>query len=242
MRIIGILSYYNESPSWLAACVASMAGVCDHLVAVDGRYATFPDEAVVSPPEQAEAIVETAAGARLPLTLHRPAAPFFGDEVEKRNLTLKLAAAIGEPMHDWLLVLDADCVIIEHSDFLKEDLERCDEHSAAVGVEERLDPADEHFPMALAADVSIESSWRTPVTLLYRLLPNMRYYGTHYSLAGDVDGRRVWLWGHDSAVQPFGVTGGLVIRHRNTERPRHRQEQAAAYYATRDRLNIEQRP
>jgi len=242
MRLIGILSFYNESPSWLAACVASMAGVCDQVVAVDGRYALYPDEATVSPPEQVEALVETAAGARLPLTVHRPVEPFYGGEVEKRNLTLKLAAVHAEPMLDWLLVMDADCIIIERSDLLKHDLEHCEQHSASVAVEEHMDPHDPRFPMSIAQDVSLETSWRSPVTLLYRMLPNLAYEGTHYSLAGDVDGQRTWLWGHDSAVQPYDATHDIVVRHRNTERPLFRQEQAAAYYATRERLKVETRP
>jgi len=242
VKVIGVLSYFSESPSWLAACVASMAKVCDLVVAVDGRYALYPEDMAVSPPEQAEAIVETAAGAGLALTLHRPIEPFYGNEVEKRNLTLRLAAVHAEPMKDWLLILDADCCVIEHSDLLKYDLERSEQHCASVLVEETMDPHDVRFPMRVAVDRSIPAAWRTSVTLLYRMLPNLAYHGTHYSVAGDIDGRRVWLWGNGGAIDPFDATHAITIRHRNTERPLRRQEQAAAYYATRDRLQIEPHP
>jgi hypothetical protein len=242
VKLIGVLSFYNESPSWLSACIASMAGVCDHVVAVDGRYGRFPDDAAVSPPEQAEAIVETAVGARLPLTLHRPTEPFYGNEVEKRNLTIKLAAAIGEEMRDWLFICDADCYVVESSEFLKHDLERTEHHCASVLVEEHMDSASEGFNVDIAKQVSLPSNWRSPVTLLYRLLPKMAYQGTHYSLGGEVDGKHVWLWGHDHAETPADLRQGIVVKHRNVERPKRRQEQAAAYYAARDRLKLEQRP
>ena len=31
-RVIGLLSFWDESPTWLAATLASMARVCDHAV------------------------------------------------------------------------------------------------------------------------------------------------------------------------------------------------------------------
>lgn len=242
MKIHGILSWYDESPTWLAACVASMARVCDHVIAVDGRYAMFQADSAASPPEQAEAIVETAAGAGIPLTLHVPTEPFFGGEVEKRNLTLKLAAAVGEPMTDWVFICDADCYVIEASEHLKADLARTEEHAASVMVEEHMDHADPDFSVDVAKTLSLPSTWRSPVTLLYRLLPEMSYQGTHYSLGGTIDGRRVWLWGHPKAVGPADLRQGIVIKHRNVERPKRRQEQAASYYARRDSSGVEVRP
>src|SRR6266498_1360247 len=44
LKIIAILSWFDESPSWLSACVASLARAgCSHLVAVDGAYRLYPD-------------------------------------------------------------------------------------------------------------------------------------------------------------------------------------------------------
>jgi hypothetical protein len=39
MKIIGLLSFYDESPAWLSACVAGIGRWCDGLIAVDGAYA-----------------------------------------------------------------------------------------------------------------------------------------------------------------------------------------------------------
>lgn len=219
-----------------------MGRVCDHVVAVDGRYALYPEDMAASPPEQAEAIIETAAGAGLPLTLHRPVEPFYGNEVEKRNLSLRLAAVHAEPMQDWLLILDGDCYITDHSDLLHASLERCEQHCANVAVEEHMDANDPRFPVKVANTMSIPSTWRSPVTLLYRMIPDLAYHGTHYSLGGEIDGKRVWLWGHGSAVEPADMRHAIVVRHRNIERPKRRQEQAASYYQKRDHLGLETRP
>lgn len=242
MKLHGVLNFFDEAPSWLAACLASMSKVCDHVVVVDGRYALFDHEMVVSPTDQAETIVETCEGAGLPLTLYRPAAPFFGNEIEKRSLSLRLALASAEPMVDWLLVIDADCYVTEYSDLLKYDLERCVEHCATINAEEHLDPLDPAAPLAVAHTVSLAETWRSPVTLLYRCLPDLRYEGTHYSLSGTVGGEKVWLWGHDRAEQPFDARHALTVRHRNVLRPVRRREQASTYYARRDKLGIEERP
>jgi hypothetical protein len=42
-KIWGLLSWYDESPSWLAEAVASFAPMLDGLIAVDGAYALYPD-------------------------------------------------------------------------------------------------------------------------------------------------------------------------------------------------------
>lgn len=219
-----------------------MARVCDVVVAVDGRYSLFQDDAVASPPEQAEAIVEAATGAGLELVLFRPSEPFYGNEVAKRNLTLKLATAIGEPGRDWLLILDADCYIAEHSDLVRHDLEHSTAVCANVAVEEHLDPHNPDAPIAIAQTQSLPESWRSPITLLYRLLPDMKYEGTHYSLSGTHQGQKTWLWGHPLAEEPIDATHGLVVVHRNILRSKRRREQAAAYYAKRDASGAEVRP
>lgn len=242
MKIHGVLNWFDESPSWLAACVASLAQVCDHVVAVDGRYSLFQHDMAASPIEQAETIVETAAGAGIPLTLYRPVEPYVGDEVEKRSLSLRLVLAQAEPMKDWLLVCDADCVITQVSPFLRHDLELCEEHAATVEVQEHLDVLNPAAPVAVAHMVSTPETSASGVTLFYRVLPGMRYEGTHYSLSGSVNGQKTWLWGHPNAVQPFDARHALTMRHRNTHRPIRRREQASAYYETRDSLGTEARP
>jgi hypothetical protein len=241
--IIGVLSWFDESPSWLAATVTSMARVCSHVVAVDGRYGHYPSAMNASPTNQAETIIEVAGAAGMSVNVYRPSDPFYGGEIEKRNLSFRLAMAVARPMRDWLLVLDGDCVVVEHSDLLQSDLERTEAHTAQVLVEEHHDPLDPDLPIKVAGLVPIANVSRTPITLLYRCLHNIRYEGTHYSIRGeDFDGETFWLWGHDDAVDPFDATSDLVVQHRNIRRPARRREQAAEYYATRELLELEVRP
>ena len=108
--IIGILSWADESPHWLSSCISSFAPTWDHLVAVDGKYLLFPGslDEPASTVEQSEAVVSTCVGLGLPFTLHRPTTPFEGNEVEKRNLCLRLASAVKKSQDDWYFVVDAD--------------------------------------------------------------------------------------------------------------------------------------
>jgi len=229
-----MLSWWDESPSWLAACVASLANVADRLVAVDGRYALYDDERTQSPVEQAEAILETATGAGIPLTLHRPNTAFAGNEVEKRNLLLRLALVEARPMEDWLLAFDADMTVSYVSPAFRADLESTDCLSAAPAIQENLDATE----LDVARIVSVAEAWQSGVTLLYRVLDRMEYEGTHYTLSGFAGSQKVWLWG-PHAGDRFDATHALAIRHRNMQRSIYRREQASAYYATRDRLGVE---
>src|SRR5256885_1150092 len=107
MRVVGLLSFYDESPSWLATAVTGFARVCDAITAVDGAYALLPGARPCSHPQQAEAILSASEAAGVACTVHRPNRLFFGNEVEKRNFTFQLAGA-GLTGDDWLLVFDAD--------------------------------------------------------------------------------------------------------------------------------------
>ena len=83
-RIIGLVSWWDESPTWLAATVASMSRFCDHIVALDGRYALYPDQRLQSGTAELYAIIETARAAGVGITLHT-APRTYADEMEKRT-------------------------------------------------------------------------------------------------------------------------------------------------------------
>ena len=111
-RLIALLCWYEEAPQWLAATVASLRGVCDHVIAADGTYPGFPDARVYprSGREQAEVITETAYACNLGLTLISPRDVWEGGEVEKRNAMFDYAKIVGDP-GDWVLIVDADEVV-----------------------------------------------------------------------------------------------------------------------------------
>src|SRR5437667_11615337 len=108
VRIVGILIWADESPGWLATACTGFGRLCDHIVAVDGFYALYPGARVRSRPDQAEAVMTACEAAEVACTLHRPNDLFWGNEVEKRQLSLALAAPFLTPLEDWVCVFDAD--------------------------------------------------------------------------------------------------------------------------------------
>jgi hypothetical protein len=118
VKVIGLLSWYAEQADHLTAAIESLAanGV-DHLIAVDGAYALFPDARGASEAEQHDAVRETAYTAGMACTIHTPARPWAGNEVEKRTMLFRLGSGLAAPREDWLFVVDADETIVEAGDW-----------------------------------------------------------------------------------------------------------------------------
>src|SRR5262245_27680513 len=135
MRLIGILNWYDEKPAALTACVASMvkAGI-DHLVAVDGSYALYPNPEPSSDPVQHDVILGICRGAGIGCTLHVPTEPYPGNEVEKRTLGFQLAEEVSDE-NDWYFLMDADQIILDATG-LKEALEETELDVATVCFQE----------------------------------------------------------------------------------------------------------
>lgn len=256
MKLVGLLPWYMENPTWLSACVASLARCCDHLIAVDGAYFLFPgsSERPNSGSEQAEAIVETAHGAGLAVTLHVPREPFFGNEVEKRTLMLQLAQTVVEPERDWLLSVDADMVLSKIDDGFRGKLEQVEDQDVATY---RLFWLDDRHSTQVAQGVDPGPDIRpgsTPHRSLFRALHNMRVEGAHYCYVGDrhhelepgrVETETVYYWGKPD-FEPLrdaaDLTDYLHVEHRHAHRSQQRMLAAANYYERRDRLSVESIP
>jgi hypothetical protein len=176
MKLYGLISWYDEAPSWLSACVASLAKVgCDHIVALDGAYAFYPEGKPRSGPEQAEAIYRTAEGAGMGCTIHAPSEVWLGNEVEKRSKLFEIAEVISEPHVDWWFVMDADQVVVDPDpSTLKPRLEATDLDVAETMFEERMDP----YATKLKAETARKTHWNrtTQFTVrnLFRALPQLR--------------------------------------------------------------------
>lgn len=242
MRIIGVLSWYDESEAWLAQCVASAARCCDHLVAVDGAYHLFPGGRARSPWGQAEAVIGACEAAGVGVTLHRPDSVWYGNEVEKRNHSLALARTCGGP-DDWLLVLDADCVVSHVGEMLRSDLEQADTPVAVCDVIDSLDPGASEAMTEFVRTHMAPANWVTKGRLLYRNLDDLAYGPRHYLLSATWQGERAWLWGHpeyhDNCLDACDVGQQLLITHRNRFRAAERMSRAGDYYRLRDELEIE---
>lgn len=238
--IVGTLSWFNESTTWLTRTVASLAKVCDHVVVADGRYALFQHDMNWSPAPEAEAVLAAAEGVGVPLTLHIPRVPFHGNEVEKRNLLLRLAKVYATTDRDWIFVCDADEYVVHASPDLPAILDDVAEDVAICLLEEYFDPFTQlgQADGGVAKHLPIPNTWRADVRRFYRALHGLEYRGTHYRVGGFSHGEWVWLDGPGKCQAHF-LRDDLILRHENPRRVELRRQQASAYYATRDRLEIE---
>jgi hypothetical protein len=114
VKLIALLTWYDE-PAWcLTELVTSVAKAgADHLVAVDGAYALYPNGTAQSPGEQAQAILAACQGAQIGVTLYCPQEVWFGNEVEKRSFAFAAGHQVAISGEDWLWIVDGDEVITE---------------------------------------------------------------------------------------------------------------------------------
>lgn len=132
MKILGLLAFYDEQPEHLVEAIASLADAgISQIIAVDGAYQLYPDAQPASPPDQHEAIIDTAQTKGIGCTLHIPAQPWAGNEIEKRTVMFAIAHALAMPYEDWLWVHDSDEVVIHHNN-LPGALEATDKDVCAV--------------------------------------------------------------------------------------------------------------
>lgn len=245
MKIIALLSAYDESPSWLTTVVAGVARFCDAIVYVDGGYALYPGARPRSMPEQAEAVIAASEAADLELILHRPKDIWWGNEVEKRNQTLDLAGTIATPDQDWVVVFDADMHLMKcNPEGVRWDLENTKFDVATMTVQESHDMlADEDYAAA-AQVMQIDHEWNSKQRLIYRWHPTLRYGPAHWCVSRRRGTKQKWLWGpSDLNLAPAcDMLANLVTYHRSGERLYLRRQAAQAYYAARDARQAESFP
>lgn len=234
MRLIGILCWFEEAPSWLAATVSSLIHVAgiDHLVAVDGAYALLPEGRAHSGSEQHDAIREVCQATGCGLTVHAPAEPWAGCEVEKRSFAFQLAEQVATVGEDWYFVVDADEVVTFAPD-LRELLAAADEEVGTVWLNERFDPHASPHNEQVAQRTYWPRESRQPSNRLFRAAPRLRAVDNHYTYM--VGNGRVLIVGNREAA----VDTHVEMEHRTGLRDLARREQQKRYYARRDELGIE---
>lgn len=232
MRIVALLSWYNERPDWLAAGVASLAPFADHIIAVDGAYFLYPDGKRNSPSGQAEAIRETARAVGLGCTLFEPQERWLGNEVEKRSLMFRLGETVATP-EDWYFVLDGDEVV---SDIGCDVKAKCAETQHDCGEVAFWRHRDHYKPEQMPFVTSMVEEHN--IRVMFRAIPGLRVEGNHYTYVTP-DGRRLWGNPADAPVEPVEDFTDIRIQHRTKERDLWRADEARKYYARRDELNIE---
>jgi hypothetical protein len=224
MRIVGLLNWFEEDPAWLAGLVASLNGVCEHLVAVDGAYRLFPD-AMQNPrsgTEQAAALTETAHQLDIGLTIDRPAHAWRGNEVEKRDHLVKLGLLASEPT-DWFLQVDADELLLSAPADLHVRLEEAEEDVAGVTLTRRNTNGD-FLPMREGF---------IGHRVLFRARRDLRVEYAHYMYLA---GTRVL---RGPGEEPALDMSDLKLEHRHDHRLEARNTAAHEYSLLRDEYEPE---
>lgn len=214
MRVYGLLSWFDEEPSWLSACVASMSKLCSDVIAFDGAYGLYPSLEARSAPVQAETIARTADALGMAWTIHVPQEKWWEGEVSKRAAMLALAATLATPS-DWLLVLDADEILRDVWSGTRGQL-----------LETDLD----------VAELTIVDAWggRAPIRRLFRALPGITCEETHYNVKVYEGSSPRYLAGDPlnaaATFSPALPMLDLTIQHRGEDRTPERKAAKAAYY------------
>lgn len=237
MRLIAILSWYDESPSWLAATVSSLIqhAEIDHLVAVDGAYALLPGGRAFSGFEQHQVINEICRGSGTGLTLFAPSEPWFGNEVEKRSFAFRLAEQNAEIGEDWYFVVDADEIVMSALG-LRQVLETTDCDAGEIWLLERYDPFISEGNGKVAHRINMPREPRCASRRLFRALARLHLATNHFTYITDA-GHVLWNGGPGGSVP--SVDTRCEIEHRTRLRDLARKEQQAAYYERRDELGLE---
>lgn len=255
MKIIGCLIWYDEQPSMLATAVQGLAQIADEIIAVDGAYALFPKARTRSHPNQAEAIIRAAEAANVGVTIHRPSRLFFGNEIEKRNLSLQLAAPFCDE-GDWILAWDADYHLHTcNPGLVRSELAETDCLAATYTILESIDyMGGNDFLRDYAVKRPVDTRYTIRTRGVYRWAPDLRYQNAHFLMKGTYNGRERWVYGPDLVggkapgweqddgsgfCEAHNLNRHLVVYHRRGERPLSRQNSADEYYRRRDQAGIE---
>lgn len=247
-RVIGLVSFWDESPTWLAATLASMARFCSHVVVLDGRYAQYPDSRLQSGSAEHYAVIDAARGAGLGVTLHT-APRTYVTEMEKRTKLFQLGGLEARPGKDWFFILDGDELVAESC--AKDELLARLDKAAADGVRvctarlwEKTDSHSDEQRVELSLKLPVEWRYECSTPRFWLAHTNMRVVGYHYNYLGeDENGDTVELWGLDGVVKnraPWkSFVNHVTIENRNRLRGILRDQDRQAYYNLRDESGIE---
>lgn len=211
MRIVALLSWYDEEPVELVRYVAGLERLrCRALVAYDGAYERFPKALPYSPLAQTQALVAACRRYGVALHLHQPVTSWANNEIGKRSAMHACADALyGEP-GDWHIVLDADEVPDQVPDDLDTQLDRATEPVGLVTLLESGGAGD-------------------PRHRLFRGGLGTHLRKTHY-LYYDGDGTQIV---DSKGLVPAARVLDLVVSHRGRQRPVDREKAKRLYYELR---------
>lgn len=227
-RLVALLSFYDEPPELLAQCLAGVELLgCEHVVAIDGAYALYPDAKPRSEYKQRAMIDYACHDMGIGCTLVTPPGPWQGNEVEKRTKLFEYGLMAAEE-GDWFVVLDADNVMIQVPEDLRERLAETDCEVATVVWREVTTALRK-----LAGNPDVAAPEWISIRSLFRAQP-IRVEGNHFTyVAGD---GRV-LWGESQEVEALKLTD-LIGEHRRNRRSAERWHAQGGYYHNRDHSGL----
>lgn len=187
----------------------------DHLCALDGPYAQWPDQRVRSTPLEHAVLRRACDNVGIGITIESRGRP-WKTEMDKRTNLFRMG---DRQEADWFLVIDADTVVLHTGSDCKQQLAELDTDVAwSHFVEPR--PSGSHKPFELRN--------------FFRAIPGITVGPNHYTYTTP-DGRR--LWGRHPCEPAAEIS--VLLEHRSFLRPADRFQASRAYYRTRDESAIE---
>jgi hypothetical protein len=245
VKVVGLCSFYDESPTWLAAHPAACARLVDHMIYVDGAYFLYDKDGRSSGVEAHDAIATGCESAGIGHTLFVPDTPWMGNEVEKRSFMFQLAEQMTTE-EDWYVVIDADTFLIDGDCARARNQMSSGEYEAYnVHLVERWDwnTGQNGSSIVPTTNAGAPNKSSSPLTCVFKALRGLRVFGAHYLFAvQDPDWK--WglkaLWGPSTEydVVPHGQLN-LDFEHRNKLRTFDRAQAARDYYRVRDDAKVE---
>ena len=245
MRIIGLCSFWDESPTWLAAHPAACAKLVDHMIYVDGAYFLYDKDGASSGVEAHDAIARGCHAAGIGHTLYVPETCWMGNEVEKRAFMFRLAESMSTE-EDFYCVIDADTFLTGGDTVrARRELQSGEYDAYNVQLVERWDwNSGPDGALILPGEAAgAPSSSSSSLTCVFRAIRGLTVKGAHY-LFGYEDPQAKWgfqaLWGPctEYDVAPAGDLQ-LEFEHWSKFRPKDRREAAENYYRVRDDAKVE---
>lgn len=241
MRLIVISVFYEEQPAHLAAFITALGKIpVDHLIMVDGAWFLMPDAKPRSDHAQIETIIATADALGIGLTLHQPDTVWQGNEVEKRNASIRIAEAISDP-DDWYLVFDVDEVVWYCGPDLRERLAASECLVAAFELDQRNRVPG--IPIRAQQGMELCPITRSSIRRIYKATRGLFYDTAHY-IVGIPWGEGIAYLNGDLEDDPLDcedLGAVLQLEHRADQRTEWRTEQKKTYYDRRNQLGIESR-
>lgn len=212
MRILALISFYDEQPADFRLTILSLAGFVDAVLVLDGAYKDWPDGRPASPGWQIEALGDVCAEAKLPFHYWAPPVVWEHNDLGKRQALMDFARDVGG---DWVLVIDADEMIVTHG-MSRPRLIRTDLDVASIS-RCGISP--------FAADRATGAQPLLAARNLMRLTPGLTLEVAH----GMYRNERGCLWNPDDA-EALDLTKELLLYHFPRSNADQREAARAAYY------------